>query len=125
MQPEHHHYHIFEHKFSDISPIRITYGLPVILGVKPHERCMVQDIVISLTAWPLKNYNTILFNSQVKKIIFDYTQIERPYLIEHMSYELGEKIMNYFLISKLMLTIKKPTALRDAQHAYVSIYMEK
>jgi dihydroneopterin aldolase len=101
--------------------------LQIIIGLHEHERLAPQTVLFSL--WgsfnePNLSENTL--NQLVQKTLQDYCQKERPLLLERMAYELG-LLLWHKLPEKswILLEIKKPQALKEAECSIIRARLEK
>ena len=95
-----------------------------ILGVGEPERLSHQKIKIEFIAHDCSAFflDIGVLKQAVKKLILDFLSIKKPFLIENMAYELAKNISKKMpVIKEFTLTINKPSAIKNADCAYVTL----
>jgi FolB domain-containing protein len=128
MQPDNntHQKTMTEYNLTNFENINFSYSVISILGIKHTERIVPQKLYITVTLYLKINSNSIRHSiRKIKKLIHDHVSIEKPFLLERLTFLIAHLIMESFpSASFLELTIKKPEAIAHAQNAHVTIRIE-
>lgn len=102
-------------------------AINTIFGVYAHERQAAQELIISLSAQlDSKPINPDLLKHMLTQIINNYLEEHQPQLLEKIALDLACSILEQLsLIMHLVLTIKKPGALPQAEFSYLTITMTR
>lgn len=108
-----------------------NYCIKCLIGIEPHERANEQDILVDVRVEA--DCSLAIKTENIQKTI-DYRLLARIceeiahqgcyQLIETYASEVLEEIMNRFNLKRAWIRVKKPSALPEADYAYVEMRRE-
>jgi|GEM_PF-6965447 len=126
MQADNEHTPDCPHPLEETRSLAFAKEYRTIVGVHPHERTQSQVLSINMTIlFDNKPVNKRDLLVMINALIADYLNKESPLLLERVALSLGIQMKSSLPpFCSLQLTVKKPGALKDAQHASVTIAIE-
>lgn len=129
MQPDNEPNRKHVYQLTTTNPIVLTFDLVycAILGVNTRERIVEQKLFINLMiSLNEMRPNTLEIRDIIDNLINQQLRTLKPLLLERMALVIGDMIIDRFpSITALDLTIKKPEALKFADHARVNMRIER